>query len=120
MWYGSLRQHVHVFMNKSCGKEGVCLALLGRLMINIRYAFRAWYVSTCVRACVRACVRDNYLFKINNRSNNCRMHVAGNKSSTTANLEAGDGLSVMAERQGNFFFIVDPIYLNRVQLDIYM
>ena len=33
---GSLRQHVHVFTNKFYGKDGVCLALLERLMTNIR------------------------------------------------------------------------------------
>ena len=61
---------------------------------------------------------DNYLFKINNRSDHFCMHLAGNKSSTIANLEAGNRLSVIAEGQGNFFF-VDPVYLNMVQLDIY-
>ena len=55
---GVVRVHVHVFTKKFYGKDGVCLALLGRLMTNIRYEFRAWYVNTraCVRECVRACV----------------------------------------------------------------
>ena len=46
VWYGSLHQHLHVFTNKFYGKDGVCLALLGRLII------RAWYVnpSVCVHA----------------------------------------------------------------------
>ena len=48
-------------------------------------------------------VRDNYLFKINNRSDNFRMHLAGNRCPTTANLEAGDGLWVMADGQGKQF-----------------
>ena len=60
------------------------------------------------------------MFKINNRSDNFRMNLAGNRSSTFANLEAGDGLSVMAEGQGKLFFIVNPVSLNRVQLDIHM
>ena len=116
---------MHVFTNKFYGKDGVCLALLGQLMTNIRYAFREWYVSThvcaCMRACVRACVRDNYVFKIYNHSENVCMHLAGNRSSTLANLEAGDGLSVIAVGQGKqTCFIVDPVYLNRVQLDIYV
>ena len=81
-WCGTAAYaNTYVFTNMFYGKDGVCLALLGRLMNNIRY------------------VRDNYLFKINNRSDNFRMHLAGNRSSTTANLEAGDGLSVMAEGQ---------------------
>ena len=54
-----------MFTNTFYGKDGVSLALLGRLMTNMRYAFRAWYVDT------RACMRDNYLFKINNCSHQC-------------------------------------------------
>ena len=80
---------VHVLINKFYGKDGVCSALLGRLMTNIRYAFRAWDVN------IRVCVRDSYLFKIN-----FCMHLAGNRSSTIAKLEAEDGFSVMTEGQG--------------------
>ena len=36
------------------------------------------------------------------------------------NLEAGHGLLVVAEGKNYIFFIVDPVYLNKVQLDIYM
>ena len=71
VWYGGLRQHVHVFTYKFYGNDGVCLALSGRLMTNISYAFRAWHVSTRVRACVR-----NNLKK-KNRSDNFCMHLAG-------------------------------------------
>ena len=65
-WYGSLHQHVHVFTNKFDENDGVCLALLGRLMTNIRYKFHAWYVNT--RVCVCACV-------LNNLSDNLRIVV---------------------------------------------
>ena len=95
-WCGTAAcANVHVFTNKFYGKDGACLAVLERLMTNrpIRYAFREWCKHLCARVC------DNYLFRINNRRDNFRMHLADNRSSTTVNLEAGDGLSVMAEGQ---------------------
>ena len=49
---------------------------------------------------MRVCVRDNYLFNINNHSDNVRMHLADNRFSSTANLEAGVGLSWMADEKG--------------------
>ena len=68
------------FGTAACANTCMCLltSFMALLMAKIVYAFCARYVNT--RVC--ACVRDNYLFKINNRS-----------------LEAEDGFSVIAQGQ---------------------